>query len=128
MWLSKITYDLVAARKKFPEFLLGVQAPISAKRIQLQEKYGGGDGVAVDWAEMSESDIPNIELQAKYGGGAGVAVNWIEVLQSDISTVTIIRSWPIKLAAQEHVDFAIFQADYYFTNAAVITATVEEQV
>jgi hypothetical protein len=94
MWLSKITYDLVAARKNCQEFLGLVQVPISAKRIQLQAKYGGGDGVAVNWTEVLESDIP---------------------------TLTTLRSWPIKLAAQEHVDFAIFQADY-------ITATVEEQV
>jgi hypothetical protein len=69
-----------------------------------------------------------IQLQAKYGGGDGVAVNWSEVLESDIPTLTSIRSWPIKLAAQEHADFAIFQAGYYFPDAAVITATVEEQV
>ena len=94
MWLSKITYDLVTARENLPVFLNIVRPPIYANRIELQAKYGGGDGVTINWDEVIDSDIP---------------------------AVIGIRSWPTESAAQEHVDFAVFQADY-------ITGTVEEQV
>jgi hypothetical protein len=122
MWLSKIIYDLVAARADSTEFLFSIKPLISKNRIECQAKYGGGDADDINWVQAIESNIPIIELQAKYGGVDGVDINWPELMSSlDIPTVTSIRSWPTKLAAQEHVDFAVLQADY-------ITGVVEEQV
>ena len=104
MWLSKITYDLAAARANHLEFTNIVRTAIVANRIELQAKYGGGE---IDYF---------VSL-----GGEVVGPDWTKILLSDITTVIGIRSWPTESTAQEHVDFVVLQAAY-------ITGTVEEQV
>jgi hypothetical protein len=100
MWLSKITYDLVAARANLPEFVNMVRPLIYQHRTETETKY----------RELSIAGqlIP------------GEPDDWDKIISSDIPTITALRSWTSESIAQEHVDFAVLQANY-------ITGTVEEQ-
>ena len=96
MWISKITYDLVAARVNLPEFVDIVRPLIWENRVEVEKKY-------------KERSAPVLTL------------DWDRILSSYDLTATTERLWSTKSVAQEHVDFAVLQADY-------ITGVVEEQV
>ena len=96
MWISKITYDLAAARANLLEFVNITRPLIYKNRIEVETKYGEESILLVD-------------------------IDWDLTISSYTPTITAERLWSTKLIAQEHVDFAVLQADY-------ITGTVEEQV
>jgi hypothetical protein len=88
MWMSKITYDLAAARANLLEFINIIRPLIYKNRIEVETKY-------------KESSIPGMLL-----------FDWDLIITSDTLIVTTERLWSTKSIAQEHVDFAVLQAAY----------------
>lgn len=98
MWLSCITYDLVALRALPAEDAFDVLISVMNKRNELA-------GVDNDGASVPEFPAP-----------ASIAD-----IDPNLSTLIIKRSWTTQAKAQEFSDFADAAAEF-------ITASVEEQV
>ena len=97
MWLSSVTYDLVAVRALPPEDAFDIFLSIQNKKADMSLNIGDG------------STTPEFPAPIT-----------IDEVDPNLTSLIIKRAWSTQDRAQEFADFAVAAAEW-------ITATVEQQ-